>query len=67
MLGCPPVVRESFQSTFQGIPGLQLQRHPMILHAYFAKAILLKSYDFLQEFSGPLYDWASAILLLFMR
>lgn len=63
MLGCPPAVREHFKSTFQGNHGLQLQRHPMILHAYFAKAILLKTYDFLQDFSGPLYEWASTVLL----
>lgn len=52
-------MREHFQSTFQGNHALQLQRHPMILHAYFAKAVLLKTYDFLQDFSGPLYEWAS--------
>ena len=38
---------------------MQLQRHPMIIHAYFARALLLKAYDFLQDFSGPLYEWAS--------
>lgn len=55
-------MRENFQSTFQGKSGRQLQRHPMILHAYFARALLLKTYDFLQDFSGPLYEWASIAL-----
>ena len=41
---------------------MQLQRHPMILHAYFARNLLLMTYDFLQEFSGPLYEWASISL-----
>ena len=34
----------------------------MILHAYFARRLLLKTYDFLQDFSGPLYAWASVLL-----
>lgn len=50
-------MRKNFQSVFQGKSGLQIQRHPMILHAYFARTLLLKTYDFLQEFSGPLYTW----------
>lgn len=57
VLGWPPAMRENFQVVFQGERGLQLQRHPMILHAYFARALLLKTYDFLQDFSGPLYEW----------
>ena len=63
VLGWPPAMRENFHSIFQGKPGLQLQRHPMIVHAYFARGLLLKTYDFLQEFSGPLYAWASVTLL----
>ena len=34
----------------------------MILHAYFARNLLLKTYDFLQDFSGRLYEWASLTL-----
>ena len=56
-------MRENFQSVFQGTSGLQLHRHPMIVHAYFARALLLQTYDFLQDFSGPLYEWASITLL----
>ena len=59
VLGWPPKMRENFQSVFQGESGIQLQRHPMILHAYFARNLILMTYDFLQEFSGPLYEWVS--------
>ena len=59
VLGWPPASREHFQSIFQGETGLQLQRHPMILHAYFARNLLLKTYDFLHDVSGPLYESAS--------
>ena len=62
VLGWPPAMRENFQSIFQGRPGLQLKRHPMILHAYFARNILLKTSEFLHKVSGPLYEWASIIL-----
>ena len=57
-------MRGDFQTVFQGESGIQLQRHPMILHAYFARNLLLMTYDFLQEFSGPLYEWASFSLPL---
>lgn len=62
VLGWPPAMRKNFESTFQGESGIQLLRHPMILHAYFARNILLTTYDFLQDFSGPLYEWASLSL-----
>lgn len=42
-----------------GESGIQLQLHPMIIHAYFARNLLLMTYDFSQEFSGPLYEWVS--------
>lgn len=58
-LGCPPAMREDFQSIFQGENGLQLQRHPMILHAHFARAAMLQTHDFLCKFSEPLYENAS--------
>ncbi|CAD6589452.1 MAG: hypothetical protein ASARMPREDX12_003838 [Alectoria sarmentosa] len=48
-LGCPPAMREDFQSMFQGENGLQLQRHPMILHAHFARACMLHTNDFLER------------------
>ena len=63
VLGWPPHMRDNFQSIFQGKSGLQLQRHPMILHAYFARNLLLSTYDFLQDLSGSLYNWASIIPL----
>lgn len=56
VLGWPPEMRGNFESVFQGASGIQLQRHPMILHAYFARNLLLMTYDFLQDFSGPLYE-----------
>ena len=59
VLGWPPEMRANFGSVFQGKSGIQLQRHPMILHAYFARNLLLMTYDFLQDFSGPLYEWVS--------
>ena len=60
-------MRENFRTVFQGESGLQLQRHPMILHAYFARNLLLMAYDFLQDFSGPLYEWASITLPILAR
>lgn len=59
VLGWPPALRDSFQSIFQGGHGSLLRRHPMVVHAYFARHILLYTYDFWQEFSGPLYRLAS--------
>lgn len=63
VLGCPPVTRGNFESTFRGKTGLQLRRHPMVLHAFFTRALLLKAHDFLQEIAVPLYQWASITLL----
>ena len=39
----------------------------MILHTYFARRLLLKTYQFLHEFSGPLYQWASITSLSLTR
>ncbi|CAF9927216.1 MAG: hypothetical protein ALECFALPRED_003648 [Alectoria fallacina] len=58
-LGCPPAMREHFQSIFQGENGLQLQRHPMIFHAHFARAAMLQTHDFSGKLSEPLYENAS--------
>lgn len=65
VMGWPPAMRDNFQSLFQGKSGSQLRRHPMIIHAYFARHLLLKTYDFLQDFSGPLYAWASITIARF--
>ncbi len=62
VMGCPPQMRQNFASLFLGENGLQLQRHPMLIHAYFARNLLLRTYDFLQEFSDHLYDWVSRSL-----
>ena len=62
VMGWPPAMRENFRLLFQGRPGSQLRRHPMIIHAYFARHLLLKTYDFLQDFSDPLYASASETL-----
>ena len=62
-LGCPPAMREHFQSIFQGENGLQLQRHPMIFHAHFARAAMLQTHDFSGKLSEPLYENASVTCL----
>ncbi|KAL9124030.1 MAG: hypothetical protein Q9217_006598 [Psora testacea] len=57
VMGCPPQMRQKFESVFQGNHGLQLQVYPMLVHAYFARNLLLRAYDFLQHFSDHLYSW----------
>jgi len=63
VMGCPPQLRAQFVCRFEGKKSFELQRHPMLLHAFFARGLLLHAYDFLQDFSGPLYEWVSSGLI----
>lgn len=60
---CPAQLKQKFYSTFQGCKARELQRHPLLLHAFFMEHVIVHTYDFLQKFSEPLYAWVGPALI----
>ncbi|ORY70497.1 uncharacterized protein BCR38DRAFT_422242 [Pseudomassariella vexata] len=54
---CPHAIKQAFFRTFTGETGTKLLDNPMAVHAFIMDKILLRTYDFLAYFSGPLYRW----------
>ena len=54
---CPLVLKQLFYSKFQGPEGSELHDHPMLAHAFFMEYVIMHTYDFLEKFSEPLYNW----------
>jgi hypothetical protein len=61
ILRCPPSIKQKFYDAFEGKSGLSLRQHPMLLHAFLAEHLVIHSYDFLEFFSHPLYDWENKV------
>ena len=51
----PKDLKQQIVSNFRGHQACLLPAHPMLIHAVIAEDVLIKTYDFLEKFSEPVY------------